>query len=450
MTKTKVIIMGAAGRDFHNFNVYFRNNPNYQVIAFTATQIPDIEGRVYPNVLAGRLYPKGIPIYSESNLPKLIKKYNVDEVVFSYSDISHLDVMHKAAAVMALGVSFKLLGPEHTMLKSKVPVVSVCAVRTGVGKSQTTRRVCDILKSRGLKVVVVRHPMPYGDLSKQICQRFEKFEDLIKQNCTIEEQEEYAPHLERGVVVYAGVDYAKILKSAEIEADIIVWDGGNNDYPFFIPDIAITLVDPLRPGHEITYFPGEVNLRAADIIIINKIGSALPENIKKVKENIKLCNPKAKVIEAASPISVDYPELIKGRRVLAIEDGPTITHGEMSYGAAVIASKNFGARSIVDPHPYARGSIRNVYKKYKHLGAVLPAMGYSKKQIKELEKTIEATPCEVVVIGTPVNLREIMNIKKKAVKVTYELDEITKPGLKELLLPVIKRAKVSAKFKNKK
>lgn len=447
MAKTKVVIMGAAGRDFHNFNVCFRNNPDYEVVAFTAAQIPNIEGRIYPAVLAGNLYPKGITIRAERELPKLIKEYDVDEVVFCYSDISHSDVMHKTSTAMAFGANFKLLGPKHTMLTSNTPIVSVCAVRTGVGKSQTTRRVCDVLKQAKLNVVVIRHPMPYGDLTKQICQRFETFEDMIKQECTIEEQEEYAPHIERGVVVYAGVDYAEILKSAQKEADIIVWDGGNNDYPFYKPDVAITLVDPLRPGHEITYFPGEVNLRMADIVIINKIQSALPENIKIVRENIKYCNPKAKIIEAASPISVDKPELIRNKKVLAIEDGPTLTHGGMSYGAAVLASKNFGAKTIIDPRPYAKGSIKEIYQKYKHLGAVLPAMGYSKRQIKELEATIKATPADVVVVGTPVDLRRIMDFGKEAVKVKYELDEITRPGLKELLASVVKKARIFAAYK---
>lgn len=433
MEKNKIIIMGAAGRDFHNFNVFFRDNDKYKVVAFTATQIPDIEGRVYPSALAGKLYSKGIPIYAEEDLPGLIKEHKIDEVVFAYSDVSHMEVMHKASTVLACGADFKFMGPFHTMLKANIPVISVCAVRTGVGKSQTTRRVCSILKEAGLKVVAVRHPMPYGDLSKQVCQRFEKFEDLVKHNCTIEEQEEYAPHIEKGIIVYAGVDYEKILMEAQKEADVIVWDGGNNDYPFYKPDIAITLVDPLRPGHEVSFHPGEVNLKLADIIIINKVETALQDQVKTVKENIKANNSRANIIEATSPITVDEPEMIKGKKVLAIEDGPTITHGHMSYGAGVLASKNKGAKEIVDPRPYAVGSIKEVYKKYAHLGAVLPAMGYSSKQISELEETIKNTPCDVVVIGTTVDLRKIMKIDKPAVKVSYELEEVSKPDLKDLL-----------------
>ncbi|MFH1453886.1 MAG: cyclic 2,3-diphosphoglycerate synthase [Armatimonadota bacterium] len=440
--KRKVIIMGAAGRDFHNFNVHYRDNEDYEVVAFTATQIPDIEGRTYPAELSGKLYPQGIPIYAEEELTGLIKKHNIDEVAFSYSDISHMEVMHKASTVTAAGADFMLLGPSHTMLKAEVPVVSVCAVRTGVGKSQTTRKVCDIFKNAGLKVVAIRHPMPYGDLTKQICQRFETFEDLEKHKCTIEEQEEYAPHIERGIIVYAGIDYKKIMEEAQKEADVIIWDGGNNDYSFYKPDVAITLVDPHRAGHEVAYHPGEMNLKMADIIVINKVDTALPENVKAVKETIKKNNPAAKVIDAASPITIDNPNIIKGKRVLAIEDGPTITHGEMSYGAAVIACKKYGASEIVDPRPYAVGSIKEVYAKYGHLGAVLPAMGYSSKQITELEKTIEATPCDLVVIGTPVDLRRIMKIDKEATSLKYELEEITQPDLTELLNPIIKKIKV--------
>jgi len=439
--KTKVIIMGAAGRDFHNFNVYYRDNENYEVVAFTAAQIPDIDGRTYPALLAGKLYPAGIKIYAEEELTDLIKKHNVDEVIFSYSDIAHTDVMHKASTVGAAGADFILLGPARTMLKADVPIVSVCAVRTGVGKSQTTRKVCEVFKKAGLRVVAVRHPMPYGDLTKQICQRFGTLDDLKKHNCTIEEQEEYAPHIEAGIIVYAGVDYKKILDEASKEADVVIWDGGNNDYPFYKPDIAITLVDPHRPSHEIKYHPGETNLKMADVVIINKVDTALPENIKQVKDNIAANNPYAKVIEAASPITVDHPELIKGKRVLAIEDGPTITHGEMSYGAAVIASKKLGASEIVDPRPYAVGSIDEVFAKYRHLGAVLPAMGYSAKQISELEQTIEKTPCDVVVIGTPVDLRRIMKITKQAVKLNYELEEVTHPDLTEVLDTIVKKIK---------
>ncbi|MBI2252508.1 MAG: GTPase [Armatimonadetes bacterium] len=444
MQRIKVLIMGAAGRDFHNFNVYFRTNPFYEVIAFTAAQIPNIEGRIYPPELSGKLYPKGIPIYEEKRLEELILKNNIEEAIFSYSDISHLDLMHKASTVIAKGADFKLMGPEHTMLKSTRPIVSICAARTGAGKSQTTRKVCKILRRQGLKVIVVRHPMPYGNLKEQICQRFESFEDLIKNNCTIEEQEEYAPHLENGIIVYAGIDYEKILKSAEKEAQIIIWDGGNNDFPFFKSDLSIVLVDPLRPNHEIFYHPGEVNLKMADIIIINKVESALKENIHIVKENIKINNPEAKIIEATSPISTEDPNLIQGKIVLAIEDGPTITHGEMSYGAAVLASKNFRAKEVIDPRPYAQGSIKEIYAKYPHLGEVLPAMGYSKKQIKELEETIEAAPCDLVVIGTPVDLRKIMKISKEAVKIRYELEELGHQNLEYYLKEFIEKCQIKA------
>jgi predicted GTPase len=445
MSKIKVIIMGAAGRDFHNFNVYYRDNDKYDVVAFTATQIPDIEGRQYPAVLAGKLYPNGIPIHAEEELIDLIKKYKADEVVFAYSDVSHMDVMHKASTVLAAGADFKIMGSYHTMIKADVPVISICAIRTGVGKSQTTRRVSDILKAMGLKVVAIRHPMPYGDLSKQIWQRFETVEDLQKHHCTIEEQEEYLPHIERGNVVYAGVDYQEILNHAQKEADVILWDGGNNDFPFYQPDISITLVDPLRAGHEVSFHPGEVNLKYGEIIVINKIENAKKEDIELVKKNIKENNPHAIVVEAASPITVDKPELVKGKKVLCIEDGPTITHGHMTYGAAVVASKNLGASEIVDPRPFATGSIKGVYQKYNHLGAVLPAMGYSKKQIEELEETIKNTPCDLVVIGTPVDLRQIMKIDKPAVRLTYELKEVSKPDLEEILHKDLKKLKVEKK-----
>lgn len=439
--RNKVIIMGAAGRDFHNFNVYFRNNESYEVVAFTATQIPDIDGRIYPPVLSGSLYPNGIPIYSEDELQSLIKKHDIDQVVFSYSDISHMDVMHKASTVLASGADFRLLGPAHTMIKSQKPVVSVCAVRTGVGKSQTTRKVCDILKAEGLRVVAIRHPMPYGDLTKQICQRYANFSDLDDFDCTIEEREEYAPHIERGIIVYAGVDYEKILEEASKEADVIVWDGGNNDFPFYQSDLKITLVDPLRPGHEVGYFPGEANFKMADVIIINKVDSADRENIKKVKLNITKNNTTAVVIEATSPISVEGGEIIAGKSVLVIEDGPTLTHGEMSFGAGILAAKAHDAAEIIDPKPYAVGSIIEVYKKFPHIGHLLPAMGYSDQQIEELKKTIDATPCDLVIVGTPIDLGRVIDLGKPYVRVKYELREITKPDLTECLMPIIKKSK---------
>ncbi|MCL5038207.1 MAG: cyclic 2,3-diphosphoglycerate synthase [Chloroflexi bacterium] len=438
MDKKRVIIMGAAGRDFHNFNVYYRNNPAYEVRAFTATQIPDIHDRRYPPVLSGPDYPGGIPIYLEEKLTELIKKEKIDEVVFSYSDVSHEYVMHKASEVLAAGADFRLLGYNNTAIKANVPVISVCAVRTGVGKSQTTRRISEILANAGLRPVAVRHPMPYGDLSKQVCQRFASTDDLVRYNCTIEEVEEYFPHIERGNVVYAGVDYEAILKEAEKEADVIIWDGGNNDLPFYRSDFHIVLVDPLRPGHEICYHPGEANLRMADCVIINKIDSATPDNIEIVKGNVRACNPGAVVIEAASPITVSDPGLISGKRVLAVEDGPTLTHGGMPYGAGVIASKNWGAKEIIDPRPYAVGSLREVYKKFKHLGPLLPAMGYSDRQVAELKETIDSVPCDVVVIGTPIDLRKLINFDRPAVRVGYELEERTHPNLEDCLVRVLK------------
>jgi len=433
MEKTKVVIMGAAGRDFHNFNVYFRNNDEYEVVAFTATQIPGIEKREYPPELAGANYPQGISIHSEGELPRLIREYNVDEVVFAYSDVSHKYVMHRASLVLASGADFRLMGPSTTMLKAKVPVVSVCAVRTGSGKSQTSRRVCKILKKLGFDVVVVRHPMPYGDLRKQICQRFASIKDLEKYECTIEEREEYEPHINNGIVVYAGVDYEKILKEAEREAEIIVWDGGNNDVPFYTPDLHIVVADPHRPGHELTYHPGETNLRMADVVIINKVDTADPEDVETVRANIKSVNPDAIIIEAASPITADDPNLVKGKKVLVLEDGPTLTHGNMAYGAGTIAAKRLKAREILDPRPYAVGSIKKTFKEYEHLGVLLPAMGYSTEQIEELEETINAAPCDVVVIGTPIDLRRVLNLNKPAVRVKYELQEVSKPDLEDIL-----------------
>jgi len=431
--KKKVIIMGAAGRDFHNFNVYFRNNEEFEVIAFTATQIPNIEGRKYPKELAGKLYLDGIPIYPEDELENLIKKHNVDLVVFAYSDVSHEYVMHRASRAMAAGANFMLMGADSTMLKSKKPVIAVCAVRTGSGKSQTTRRVAEILKKLGKKTVVIRHPMPYGDLTKQIVQRFETFEDLDKHNCTIEEREEYEPHLERGNIVYAGVDYGKILEQAEEEADVILWDGGNNDMPFYKPDLLIVVADPHRPYHEITYHPGETNLRMADVIVINKVETAYPEDIETVRGNARASNPDAIILEAASPIFVENSEQIKGKRVLVVEDGPTLTHGEMSYGAGVVAAEKYGARELVDPRPYAVDSIKSTYEKYQQIGALLPAMGYSKEQLQELEETINRTPADLVVVATPINLGKILNLNKPYVRVKYELQEIGRPTLQDII-----------------
>ncbi len=439
MQKINVVIMGAAGRDFHNFNVYFRNNNAYQVVAFTATQIPGIESRIYPPELAGQNYPKGIPIFPEEELPRLIKEQNVDQVVFAYSDVSHEYVMHKASVALASGADFRLMGPKTTMLKAKVPVVSVGAVRTGSGKSQTSRQVAKILKNKGLRVVVIRHPMPYGDLRKQICQRFASYEDLNKYECTIEEREEYEPHIDNGIIVYAGVDYEEILRGAESEADVIVWDGGNNDLPFYKPDLHIVVADPHRVGHEISYHPGEANLRIANVVIINKVDTANPQNVQQVKKNIKMVNPNAMILDAASPITTDNPELIKGKRALAIEDGPTLTHGNMPYGAATILAQKLGATEIVNPKLFAVGSIKEAYNKYTHLGALLPALGYSEKQIAELKETIDRTPCDVVVIGTPIDLRRVMTINKPTVRVKYELKILGPISLEQILEEFLQR-----------
>jgi predicted GTPase len=425
--------MGAAGRDFHNFNVYYRNNPKYEVVAFTATQIPGIEKRAYPPELAGPNYPDGIPIYPEEDLPELIRKHGVNEVVFAYSDVSHEYVMHRASVALANGADFRLMGPFATMLKAKVPVVSICAVRTGSGKSQTSRRVTKILRERGFRVVVIRHPMPYGDLTRQVCQRFASREDLDKYECTIEEREEYEPHINNGIVVYAGVDYEKILREAEKEADVIVWDGGNNDLPFYRSDLHIVVADPHRPGHEVAYHPGETNLRMADVVVINKVDTAEPENVQSIKENVKRLNPKAIIIEAASPITVNKPELIRGKRVLVVEDGPTLTHGDMPYGAGTIAAKRLGATEIVDPRPYAVGSIVKTFEEYPHLGAVLPAVGYGVEQIRELEETINKTPCDAVLIGTPIDLRHVLRLNKPATRAKYELQEIGTPTLEDII-----------------
>ncbi len=433
MTKQRVLIIGAAGRDFHNFNVYFRGNPDYEVVAFTATQIPNIEGRVYPAELAGPEYPDGIPIYPQTELTELIRKLKVDQAVFAYSDVSHEHVMHVASQVLIAGADFRLMGLGTTMLTSSKPVVAVCAGRTGSGKSQTTRRVCDILRAMGKRVVVVRHPMPYGNLVEQACQRFATYDDLDRYDCTIEEREEYEPHLDRGVIVYAGVDYERILREAEKEADIIVWDGGNNDLPFYRPDLHIVVVDPHRPGHEIRYHPGEANLRLADVVVINKIDTADREDVDQVRSNVRRVNPGATLIEAASPIFVENPRAIWGKRVLVVEDGPTLTHGEMAYGAGVVAANRFGAAEIIDPRPYAVGSILETYRKYPTTGKVLPAMGYGKAQVKELEQTIQNTPCDLVIVATPIDLRRVVKITKPVQRVRYEMQEIGRPNLEDIL-----------------
>ncbi len=433
MARKRVIIMGAAGRDFHNFNVYFRGNAQYEVIAFTATQIPDIEDRTYPAVLAGELYPDGIPILPEEDLARLIRDHDVAEVVFAYSDVSHTYVMHRASIVLAAGADYRLMGPWSTQVASSKPVVSVCAVRTGSGKSQTTRRVSDILRTMGYTVAAVRHPMPYGDLTKQVVQRFATFEDLDRNHVTIEEREEYEPHLDRGVVVYAGVDYEAILRQAEQEADIVLWDGGNNDFPFFKSDLKIVVVDPHRPGHELTYHPGETNLRMADVVIINKVDTADPDDVAVVRDHVYAAAPEAVVIEAASPITVEDPGAIRGKRVLVIEDGPTLTHGEMTYGAGVVAARRFGAAEIVDPRPYAVDTIRETFARYPSTGPLLPAMGYGDKQRADLEATIRATPCDLILIATPINLGRIITIDKPHQRVRYELQEIGAPTLKDIL-----------------
>jgi predicted GTPase len=431
--KTRVLIMGAAGRDFHNFNVHFRDNVDCEVVAFTATQIPNIEGRVYPAALSGQLYPKGISIYPESDLVKLIHELKVDQVVFAYSDVSHETVMHKASIALAAGADFRLMGGNSTMVKSTKPVVAVCAVRTGSGKSQTTRRVVGILRDMSYKVVSVRHPMPYGDLVKQAVQRYADYGDLDKNECTIEEREEYEPHIDLGAIIYAGVDYERILREAEKEADIIVWDGGNNDLPFYRPDLHIVVDDPHRPGHDLTYHPGEANLRSADVVVINKIDTADLDDISTVRRNIRAANPKAIVIEAASPIFVEDSNAIVGKDVLVIEDGPTLTHGEMAYGAGVVAAHRFGAANIIDPRPYAVGTIAETYKKYPGTGPVLPAMGYGGQQVADLAETINNAPCDLVIIATPIDLRRVIEIHRPTQRVRYELQEIGQPNLVDVL-----------------
>jgi predicted GTPase len=426
--------MGAAGRDFHNFNTFFRGNKDYEVVAFTATQIPDIEGRTYPKELAGELYPKGIPIHAEEELTDLIKKHGAEQVVFSYSDVPHEYVMHKASIVNAAGADFRIMGTRNTQIKAAKPVVSVCAVRTGSGKSQTTRRVSLILKEMGYKVAAIRHPMPYGNLVAQEVQRYASYDDLDEFKCTIEEREEYEPHIDNGVIIYAGVDYEKIIRKAEAEADIVLWDGGNNDFPFYIPDLQIVVADPHRPGHESTYYPGETNVRMANVFVINKVDTADAENVIKLRESLRKLNPSAIQIEAASPLFVDDPAAIQGKRVLVVEDGPTLTHGEMAYGAGYIAARRFGAKEIVDPRPFAVKSIAATYAKYPKTGPILPAMGYGDAQTKDLEETINKSDVDLVIIGTPIDLSRVMKIKKPTQRVRYELQEIGKPTLQDVLM----------------
>lgn len=430
----KTIIMGAAGRDFHNFNTFFRTNRDYEVVAFTATQIPDIEGRLYPPELAGSHYPKGIPIHAEEELPSLIKEHGVEQVIFAYSDVPHEVVMHKASLVNALGADFRLMGAKYTQVKSSKPVVSVCAVRTGSGKSQTTRRVSLLLREMGYKVAAIRHPMPYGNLVRQEVQRFADYDDLDEHECTIEEREEYEPHIDNGVIVYAGVDYEKIVRQAEQEVDIVLWDGGNNDFPFYVSDLQIVVADPHRPGHESTYYPGETNVRMADVFVINKVDTADPEDVIRVRENLRHLNPKARVIEAASPLFVDDPSVIEGKRVLVVEDGPTLTHGEMAYGAGYVAARRFGAAEIVDPRPFAVKSIANTFQKYPKTGPILPAMGYGEAQMKDLEATIDKADVDLVIVGTPIDLTRVIKINKPYQRVRYELQEIGQPTLQEILM----------------
>ncbi|HOQ49468.1 MAG TPA: cyclic 2,3-diphosphoglycerate synthase [Candidatus Kapabacteria bacterium] len=433
MKKQRVIIIGAAGRDFHNFNTMYRDNEMYEVVAFTAARIPDIDGRKYPPSLAGKLYPDGIPIFDEADLEKLIKEYNVDECVLSYSDLPYDTVMHIGSRVMAAGAKFSMMGSYPTMIKSTKPVISICAVRTGCGKSQTTREVVRQLIAMGKKVVSVRHPMPYGDLEAQKVQRFASIEDLDKHNCTIEEMEEYEPHIAMGSVIYAGVDYEAILREAEKEADVIVWDGGNNDMPFYQPDLHIVVVDPLRPGHEISYYPGEVNLRMADVVVVNKVDSAYPEDIEEVLDNVRQYNPKAHIILAASSIMVENPDVIKGKNVLVVEDGPTLTHGEMDHGAGMVAARRYGAADFVDPRPYVVGKIAETFETYPEIGILLPAMGYGKQQMADLEATINNVECDSVVIGTPINLARFIKINKPNTRVYYELTEISAPKIADVL-----------------
>lgn len=447
MMRRRVIIMGAAGRDFHNFNTVFRDDERYEVIAFTATQIPSIEGREYPSGLAGRLYPQGIPILPEAKLSELIREHAIDEVVFSYSDVSFHYVMTKASQVNAAGADFTVLGTKHTMLRSQVPVVAVVAVRTGAGKSQTARKVCGILRSLGRRVVAIRHPMPYGDLTAQRVQRFATLDDLKKHKCTVEEMEEYEPHIASGTPIYAGVDYEAIIRLAEREADIVVWDGGNNDLPFYRPDLLITVTDPHRPGHELSYYPGATNVLLADVVVINKVESASRENIDTVRRNVREANSGAIVIEAASPITVEDDSLVYGQRVLVVEDGPTVTHGDMSYGAGMLAARKFGAKELVDPRPWLVGSLVETFRRYPKIGSLLPAMGYGEDQVKDLESTINQVDCDSIVIGTPIDLRRVLKLNKPSTRVRYDLEEITKPDLREVLTRFIQQGTTTgAKF----
>ena len=441
MKRIRTVIMGAAGRDFHNFNVVYRNDARYDVVAFTATQIPNIDDRRYPASLAGKHYPKGIPILAEEDLESIIREHKVNEVVFAYSDVPYTYVMDRGSIANSAGASFKILGAAETMLKSTKPVISVCAVRTGSGKSQTTRRIAAMLREHGLKVAAIRHPMPYGNLEKQRVQRFGSIADLKKHECTIEEIEEYEPHIVSGTIIYAGVDYGDILAQAQAEADVIIWDGGNNDTPFYKPDLHIVVADPLRVGNELLYHPSETNLRIADVVIINKVDTADINAINKLRQNIRRVNGRAVIIEAASPISVDHSEHITGKRVLVVEDGPTLTHGEMKFGAGVVAAEKFGASEIVDPRPWTVGTITATFKKYPNIGTLLPAMGYGDKQVKDLETTINKVPCDAVIIGTPIDLNRLIKIKKPTVRVSYDLQEIGRPDLTDVLKPFLKKRK---------
>jgi predicted GTPase len=438
--RTKTIILGAAGRDFHNFNVLYRTDERVEVVAFTAAQIPDIAGRRYPPELAGPLYPEGIPIYAEDDLPGLIATHGVEQVVFSYSDVSYAHVMHRAALVNAAGADFTVLGAARTMLGSSKPVVAICAVRTGAGKSQTTRKVAGLLREAGLTVAAVRHPMPYGDLAAQRVQRFGSLDDLVEHRCTIEEIEEYEPHIVSGTVVYAGVDYEQILRRAEAEADVVLWDGGNNDMPFYRPDLLIVVADPLRAGHELAYYPGETNVRMADVVIINKIDTAEIGAIEQVRANVRGLNPHARIVEAASPVAADGAESITGKRVLVVEDGPTATHGEMKFGAGTVVARKFGAAELVDARPYAVGKLVDTYRTYPNIGLVLPAMGYGEEQVRDLEATIDRVPCDLVVIGTPIDLNRLIAIHKPSLRVRYDLQEIGRPDLRDVLRPIIAEA----------
>ncbi len=445
MSKKNVIIIGAAGRDFHNFNTYYRNNDQFNVVAFTAAQIPDIDGRKYPAELAGPLYPQGIPIYAESELMDLIKKFKVDVCVFSYSDVTYQYVMSLAAQINAAGANFVLLGTKGTQIKSTKPVIAVCAVRTGCGKSQTSRRIVELLEAKGLKVVTIRHPMPYGNIAAQKVQRFAKIEDLAKHKCTIEEMEEYEPHVVAGNVIYSGVDYEAILRAAENDpdgCDVILWDGGNNDFSFYETDLMVTVVDPHRAGHELNYYPGETTLRLADVVVINKIDTADAADIQTLRENIQMAAPKAVVVDAASPVTVDKPEMIRGKKVLVVEDGPTLTHGDMKLGAGIVAARKFSVGELVDPRPYAVGKLAETFKTYPNIGTLLPAMGYGEQQIKDLEKTINATPCDAVIIATPIDLSRVVKINKPTIKIGYELQEIGEPNLSGPINDFIKKHKL--------